>query len=454
MGIGSAQQIWEAALGELQLQVSKQNYRTWLEKTVGLSYRNNQFVVSVPNPFVAEYLDKKQRSLIEKTLIGLTAPDITVAFEVDNCRLHSLQGSNGIGEETAGIQTNRSTFNRRYTFGSFITGKCNQLAHAAALGVAENPGHNHNPLFVYGGGGLGKTHLLHAIGHFALVKHLKVLYVSAERFTNEFIAALCERQTANFHHRYRSVDILLIDDIQFISGKGQTEESFFHTFNELHIADCQIVISSDLPPKSLSLLQSRLRSRLEGGLVAAIQPPDFETRMAILQAKAGQQGANIPRESLELIARRAEQSIRELEGLLNRVAAYARLVRAPVTPELAAEAMEDIASSNLTNPSNTAITPSLVIEIVASSFHLTPDDLKTRRRDKETSLARQIAMYLIRQETNYPLARIGSELGGRDHSTVIHACDKIAGVIDTSPLLRRKVLDIEHIISFRQKTKS
>ncbi len=447
MGYTSAQGIWEAALGELQVQVSKQNYRTWLEKTTGLGYQDNQFVVGVPNTFVAEYLDKKQRSLIEKTLIGLTVHDVNVVFQVNNSHQNSLE-SDGIRMERSSTQTSRSMFNSKYTFSSFVVGNCNQLAHAGALGVTDNSGCHYNPLFIYGGVGLGKTHLLQAIGHAALDKHKNVLYVSAERFTNEFITAISERKSEAFHNKYRSADMLLIDDIQFISGKEQTEESFLHTFNELHNASHQIVITSNLRPKSLPLLQSRLRSRFRGGLVVAIQPPDFETRLAILQAKAEQQGARIPLCVLECIARQAEQNVRELEGLLNRVIVYARLLRAPMTPELAARAMEDIASND---PNATAITPTLIIEAVATSFHLTPADLMTRKRDKETALARQVAMYLIKQEKNCSLAQIGNALGGRDHSTVIHACAKITNESRDNPYLKRKLLDIQRIISSKDK---
>ncbi len=447
MGYRSAQETWEAALGELQVQVSKQNYRTWLEKTTGLGYQDNQFIVGVPNTFVAEYLDKKQRSLIEKTLIGLTVHDINVVFQVNNGHQNSL-GSDGIRMERSATQTSRSMFNSKYTFSSFIVGNCNQLAHAGALGVTENSGCNYNPLFIYGDVGLGKTHLLQAIGHAALDKHMNVLYVSAERFTNEFITAISERKSEAFHNKYRNADMLLIDDIQFISGKEQTEESFLHTFNELHNASHQIIITSNLRPKSLPLLQSRLRSRFRGGLVVAIQPPDFETRLAILQAKAEQQGARIPLFVLECIARQAEQNVRELEGLLNRVIVYARLLRVPITPELAARAMEDITSND---PNATAITPTLIIEAVASSFHLTPADLMTRKRDKETALARQIAMYLIKQETNCSLAQIGNAFGGRDHSTVIHSCAKITNESRDNPYLKRKLLDIQRIISSKDK---
>jgi len=434
----SAQEIWEAALGELQIQVTKPNYRTWLEKTVGLSYQDNQFVVGAPNTFVAEYLDQNQRSLIEKTLIGLTHPDIKVLFHVSS------------GYETAAtLQKTHPNCNSKYTFDSFVVSNSNRLAYAAALSVAENPAHSYNPLFIYGGVGLGKTHLLHAIYHLALANNIKVLYVSAEQFTNEFINALMEKSTQEFRSKFRSVDILLIDDIHFISGKGQTEESFFHTFNELHNANRQIVITSDRPPKSMPLLGGRLCSRFEWGLIADIQPPSFDTRLAILRAKAEQEGENVASEVLEFIAHRIQQNIRELEGSLHRAIAYAKLFRALLTPQLAARALEDIASKG-TNITST--TPNLVIETVASSFQLTPSDLKSRKRDRETALARQVAMYLIKQTSNCSLAQIGLELGNRDHSTVIHAYQKIANDIDNNPSLRRKILDIQQGIYLKQKS--
>ncbi len=438
-----AKEVWEAALGELQIQVNKSNYRTWLQKTVGLAYQDGQFVVGVPNTFIAEYLDRNQRSLIEKTLIGLVKRDVKVVFQVNN-GFKNLTDSHGIQEESPpAARTAQPRFNPKYTFGSFITGNSNRLAYAAALGVAENPGHSHNPLFIYGGAGLGKTHLLHAIGHVALARHAQVLYVSAEQFTNEFIAAIRYKSTEAFHNKYRSVDMLLIDDIHFISGKEQTEESFFHTFNELHDSNRQIAITSDRPPKSMPLLASRLRSRFEWGLIADIQPPDLETRIAILMANADQLGAKIPISVIEFIAQQAQQNVRELEGSLNRVIAYASLVGAAPTTELAAQALEDIAKKAARD---VTVTPSSIIEAVAKSFQATPDDLKGRKRDKETTFARQVVMYLIRQETKTPLAQIGKELGDRDHSTVLHACAKIAAELESCPSLRRRILDLREKI--------
>ncbi len=444
MGDRSAQEIWEAALGELQIQVNKPNYRTWLEKTIGLSYQDNQFVIGVPNTFAAEYLDQNLRSLIKKTLVRLTHCDAEVLFQVDTHHQdtsHSYGSREGIPLAT---QASPPRFNPKYTFDSFVAGDSNHLAYTAAQGVAENPGHSHNPLFIYGEVGLGKTHLLHAIGHVALASHMQVLYVSAEQFTHDFINAIQQRKTEEFRNKYRSVDMLLIDDIHFISGKEHTEESFFHTFNELHNANRQIAITSNHPPKSIPLLDERLRSRFEWGLIAGIQSPDFATRLAILRAKAEEKGVAVAQDVLEFITHRSQHNIRELEGCLNRVIAYAKLVRALLTPEIAAKALEDIADKE---PKNALITPSLIIEAVANSFQLTPPDLKSRKRDKETALARQVAMYLIKQETNYSLAQIGKELGDRDHSTVTHAYGKIAGDIDASPSLKRKILDIQQRIS-------
>jgi chromosomal replication initiator protein len=433
MGASSAQEIWKAALGELQVQVTRSYYRTWLEKTTGLSYEADQFVVGVPNAFIAEYLNQNQRSLIEKTLIGLTRPDIKLNFRVASAR-----------ETTASGPTTRPKGKARYTFDSFVVSHNNRLAYAAALGAAENPGQGYNPLFLYGGVGLGKTHLLHAIYHTARANHFRALYVSAEQFTNEFVSSLRDKSTEAFRGKFRNVDILLIDDIQFISGKEQTEESFFHTFNELHNANRQIVMTSDCPPKSMPRLGARLCSRFEWGLVADIKPPDFDTRLAILRAKAEQEKTEVPVDVLEFIAHRIQQNIRELEGSLHRAIAYARLFRALLTPELAARALEDIAGKG---PKSASLTPEAVIKAVAQSFQLSPQDLKGRKRDRNTTLARQLAMYLLKEGTSCSLAQIGLEFGKRDHSTVTHAVQKIASEIDSDPFLRRKVFDIRQGIS-------
>jgi len=429
MGARSAQEIWETALGELQIEVSKPNYRTWLGKTTGLGYKDNQFVIGVPNTFVAEYLEKNQRSLIEKVLAGLTQNDVKVQFRV------------GVNEEKSRADTTSlPLFNPKYTFDSFVVGSCNELAHAAALKVVENPGKTYNPLFIHGGAGLGKTHLLHAIGHMALASELNVLYVSSEQFTNELVSAIREKRTDSFRKKYRSVDMLLVDDVQFFSGKEQTKENFFHTFDELYNANRQIAITSDRPPKAIPLLRERLRSRFEWGLVTDLQPPDFETRIAILEAKAKHDGVDVGPDVLELIALQIKQNIRALEGSLNRVIAYAKLLRTLLTPELAIRALDDIASKE---PKSIPVTPGLIMEAVANSFHLTLSDLRGRKRDETTVLARQTCMYLIRQETECSLAQIGKELDNRSPATISYAYEKIANAINNDPRLRHQVFNIQ-----------
>ncbi|MFC1980727.1 chromosomal replication initiator protein DnaA [Chloroflexota bacterium] len=445
------QEIWEAALGELQIQVSKPNYRTWFEKTTGLDYQNGQFVIGTPNAFICEYLDKNQHSLIQKVLIGLTSPDIKVALQVNGSH-HPQSGAHSSEfKKPVSTQAQHPGFNSKYVFESFIEGSSNCLARAAALAVAQNPGQSYNPLFIYGGVGLGKTHLLHAIGHAAAAKHVQLICVSAEQFTNEFVHAIRERKSEEFRNKYRSAGMLLVDDIQFIRGKEQTEESFFHLFNELYNANRQIVITSDRPPQSMPQLEERLRSRFEWGLLVDIQPPDFETRLAILQAKAERREVSFNAEVLEFIARKIRRNIRVLEGSLNRVVAYARLLRASPTVELAAQALEDIASKA---HGNSSITPALIIAAVADSFKLSPADLSGQKRDKETALARRLAMYLLRQETNCTLAQIGLELGGRDAAAVTTACKKTASDYDTSPYLQRTILDIQQTIHPRRKDRA
>jgi chromosomal replication initiator protein len=433
------QEIWEIALGDLQVQVSKPNFRTWFSKTIGLSYKDNEFIIGVPNTFAAEYLEKNQRSLIEKSLTGLTAPDVRVAFQV-NGHTHHLSSEADKAASLPAAPPVYTRLNPDYVFDTFVEGGGNRLARAAALSVAQNPGHSYNPLFIYGGAGLGKTHLLHAIGYAAVANHINVICTSAEQFTNEFVAALRDRNTEEFRNKYRSIGMLLIDDIQFIGGKEQTEESFFHTFNELHNTNRQIVITSDCPPKSMPLLEERLRSRFEWGLIVDIQPPDYETRLAILQSKARQKNFSAPQEVLELIAKEAQNNIRVLEGSLNRVFAFAKLLRTTPNVEIASRALEDIASKEFM-PDD--MTPGLIIQAVAECFQLSREALLGRERDKDTTLARRLAMYIMRQETNFSLAQIGHELGNRDAAAVTSACKKIAIEINISPFLKRKVRDIQ-----------
>jgi chromosomal replication initiator protein len=436
-----AVEIWKAALDELQGKVSPANYQTWLKNTVGLTYSDSCFTVGVPSSFVTESLEKRLHPLIEKTLIGIAGKPLSVQFQVHL--------GNGDEELTPPVpstpastnykqRTGAPKLNRKYTFSSFIVGSSNRLAHAAALGVAENPGNSYNPLFVYSGVGLGKTHLLHAIGWEAIRVRPRVMYVTAEQFTNEFISAIRERRSEDFRNKYRSVDVLLLDDIQFIAGKEQTQEGLFHTFNDLHTGNSQIVISCDRPPKSLTLLEDRLRSRFEWGLIVDMQPPDLETRIAILQMKAEEQKTGAPPEVLNSIARRIQKNIRELEGALNRVLAYARLTKSSLTVELATQALADISS----DAHKRTLTPPVIMNVVATFFNIPPETLQGKRRDKTSSQARQIAMYLLREELQCSWTQIGRELGNRDHSTILHGYHKISDEVNTDHGLRRDLLEI------------
>ena len=448
----SAREIWGAALGELQLQVSRSNYRTWLEKTEGLDYQSDRFVIGVPNTFIAEYLDRNQRSLIEKTLIHLTSsPEMRVSFQVNGRNNHSSNGHSADPVILAPALSDPNQFNPNYVFDSFVVGDGNQLAYAAAHSAAINPGKVYNPLYICGAVGLGKTHLLHAVGQLAQARHIQVICVSAEQFTNEFVSAIRQKKVDDFNRKYRHAGMLLIDDINFIGGKKQTEESFFHAFNSLFNANRQMVFTSDQPPKATALLDKRLRSRFESGLVADIQSPDQETRQAILKAKASKRGIDIADDVLEFIAGQGQQNIRELEGLLNRVTAFAKLLNSPPTLELAAKAVVNIGSRESVTDSST---PSRVINAVAQAFDLKPEDLKGSRRDKETSLARRVAMYLLRQENGYSLAQIGALLGDRDPSSVTVGSKKLAAELVHDKSIKQKLADIKKILNSQTKRKT
>ncbi len=326
----------------------------------------------------------------------------------------------------------------RYTFSTFIMGKSNQLAHAASLAVAENPGGVYNPLFLYGGVGLGKTHLLHAIGHVGEASGLNVLYVTSEKFTNEIINAIRYQKTEEFRAKYRQIDILMVDDIQFIAGKESTEEEFFHTFNTLHSANKQIVVTSDRPPKAIHSLQDRLRSRFEWGLLADIQPPEYEHRLAILRSKAESLRFAIPPSVIEYIARPECNSVRELEGALNRVVAYATLHDAALTASLAAQALEHIYSESRSR-SSTTLTPSEVLQSVCAYYNIDIERIRGKQREREVVWPRQVAMYLMRQETSASLLQIGTELGGRDHTTIMHGWEKVQTEMTNNDRVRQEV---------------
>jgi chromosomal replication initiator protein len=331
--------------------------------------------------------------------------------------------------------------NPRYTFQSFITGKSNQLAHAASRAVAENAGHVYNPLFLYGGVGLGKTHLLHAVGHMGEAAGLNVLYVTSEKFTNEIINAIRFQKTEEFRSKYRQIDILLVDDIQFIAGKESTEEEFFHTFNTLHSANKQIVVTSDRPPKAISSLQDRLRSRFEWGLLADVQPPEYEHRLAILRSKSESLRFSVPPGVIEYVARPECSSVRELEGALNRVIAYATLHDAALSVELASQALENIYGGHVPKPAfpRTLLTANVVLNGVCRYYKVDIERMQSKQRDREIVWPRQVAMYLMREETDASLLQIGAVLGGRDHTTIIHGCEKVRAEMARNELVRREV---------------
>jgi len=437
----SAKEIWEAAKGALQVQVNKANYETWLKDTIGVSHQGNQFVVGTPRAFAKEWLEKRLRSLIKKTLVNVIGQDIEVQFQVCPSPNRVSEGQELPAKILDSLHPGfpPSKFNPRYTFDNFVVGSSNRLAFAAALGVAEEPGHKYNPLFLYGDSGLGKTHLTHAIGNHAAENGLKVTYASSEQFTNEFVNAIKEKKTEEFRHKFRSADLFLIEDIQFIGGKPQTQESLFHTFDELHNANHQLVITSDRPPEATPLSERKLCSRFEWGLVAQVQDPDLETRLAILYIKAERQRVQIDKEVFEFIAHRCQSNIRELEGSLNRLIAYAKMMRKDPSLELVQQILQALTSPNL--PLYT-LTPTSILDAVADHFGISPAFLQSRKRDSQLTLARQIAIYLVREKTNCRLQDIGKMLGGREHSTVLRSYHKVATRMLTDPLVQRNVTQI------------
>jgi chromosomal replication initiator protein len=441
--------LWETALGQLELQVTRPNYDTWLKDTLGLHFHNGRFVVGAPSDFATEWLSTKLRPLIAKTLSVLTGRPVEVSFQVLASHPDAASPDEPLFSPAAAAPAPPTPFipkprlNEKYTFDRFIVGNENRLAHAASLAVAEKPGSVYNPLFIYGGTGLGKTHLLHAIGHTAWANHYRVLYVTSERFTNEFVAAIQNASTDEFRARYRHVDVLLIDDIQFLAGKERTQEEFFYTFNDLHSASNQIIISSDRSPRLISLLEDRLRSRFEWGLIADIQPPALETRLAILSAKAAEQNVEVTSEVLHFLAQRTQSNIRELEGSLNRTVALARLLRAQITVDLAREALATVSSPReRTYPSTES-----VIKAVADYFDLPPDALNGKSRARDIAEARHITMYLLREAAQQRITDIGRLLGGRDHSTVIHGLRKIDNSLSNDPHLAGQIAEIRTLLS-------
>ena len=449
----STREIWKAVLGELQLQLPRPTFETWLKHTDGVSYDEHQFVVEAPTPFAVAWLERRMYNAIQKTVEKVTDRPLDVVFRVRQGH-EAENGSVTSSGQTLELESGQdeiqvkpqaqlpAAFNPKYTFDSFGVGPSNQLAYSAARAVADAPGKSYNPLFIYSGVGLGKTHLLHAIGHAAASRGLAVRYVTSEQFTNDFITSIGNRTTEAFRQRYRSAEVLLLDDVQFMSGKEQTHESFFHTFNDLHNSGHQVVITSDRPPKALALLQDRLRSRFEWGLLADIQPPDLETRMAILVSKAKNLGIRVGESVIELIAKRVHKNVRELEGSLNRMVAQAELMSEPITVQSASRILEELTADTERH----AIDPERILEAVSNHFRVGTDSLLARGRTQKIAHARQVAMYLLINELEMTPTQVGRLLGGRDHATVIHGAGKINGEINEDTHLRRDVLSIKEAI--------
>ena len=437
----NAQQAWQAAQGQLQIELSKATYDTWVKQTQLIRFDEaaGVFYLGASNAYACDWLESRLKATLINKLSGMMARSVELEFSVWAAQAVEPPVDELVTTLRA-EEVVRDAFEThlapKYRFDNFVVGPNNRLAHAASLAVAEHPARAYNPLFLYGGVGLGKTHILHAIGNAVLQQGLQVLYVSSEEFTNDLVNAIRTKTTAAFREKYRQVDVLLIDDIQFISGKESTQEEFFHTFNTLHGQDKQIVMTSDRAPKAMSTLEERLRSRFEWGLTVDIQPPDFETRLAILRTKAEKANREVPTEIMEMIAREVQANIRELEGAWNRVLAYADLSGEKLTLQLANNAMVDILPQRGTLASND------VIGTVSKYFGISTERILSKDRSKDVALPRQVAMYLMRELGGISLPKIGEELGGRDHTTVMYACDKVADLIEADDRVRRQVLQL------------
>ena len=443
--------LWEQALNIIKGEISEISFNTWIKSCTPISISDNILKLSVPNEFTKGILDTRYKDLLIQALKIVTSRKFKIEFYLESDleeekeneekqKEEKKENTNDVDGSIVVSDEMSATLNPKYTFQSFVIGNSNRFAHAASLAVAESPAKAYNPLFIYGGVGLGKTHLMHAIGHYILQENpkAKVVYVSSEKFTNEHINAIKDDKNEEFRNKYRKVDVLLIDDIQFIAGKERTQEEFFHTFNALHEENKQIILSSDRPPKEIPTLEDRLRSRFEWGLIADIQPPDFETRMAILKKKADVEGLNVPNEVMVYIATKIKSNIRELEGALIRIIAYSSLTNRDVSVDLASEALKDIISNKESAP----VTVKTIQESVANYYNLRIEDLKSQRRTRNIAYPRQIAMYLSRKLTDMSLPKIGEEFGGRDHTTVIHAYEKISENLKTDEGLQSMINDI------------
>ncbi|MCL6452858.1 MAG: chromosomal replication initiator protein DnaA [Alicyclobacillus sp.] len=444
--------LWDKILEMMRERMTGPSFETWFQGTEITDYNSETSTVRiyVPTAFAMKWLMDQYHSIIQTTLTALTEHEFHVEFytgrkPTDETPEVPPSGTHDTGVATALELSEPDNLNPRYTFENFVVGSSNRFAHAAFLAVAEKPAASYNPLFIYGGVGLGKTHLMHAVGNYVAKRNpqMKVRYLSSERFTNEFITAIRENQAGEFRNRYRSIDVLLIDDIQFLAKKEGTQEEFFHTFNDLHDAGKQIVISSDRPPREIPTLEDRLRSRFEWGLITDIQAPDLETRIAILQRKAKADGFDIDEPVAYFIANQISSNIRELEGALIRVVAYSSMVNSDITVELAEEALRDL----IAHDAPKKVTVGHIQKVVGDHYGVKVEQLKAKRRTKDVVLPRQIAMYLTRELTDLSLPKIGDAFGGRDHTTVMHACDRISEEIQKDDTLFRTVQRLAEAIT-------
>lgn len=439
------EQLWQAVLGEIELNLSKANFTTWFKNTFISSYEDGKMIIGVPNTFTQAWLEKKYHKEIVSAIENVRGEKIKhILYNVETKKpglvdgiLKKIKKEDGV--ESLTPTSNRFGLNSRYTFDSFIVGKGNELAHAACQAVVANPGKAYNPLFIYGGVGLGKTHLLQAIGHELAKKTDKVVYVSSEKFTNDYIQSVRSGKAKDLKDKYRNVDLLLIDDIQFMAGKDGTQEEFFHTFNELHQTNRQIIITSDRPPKSIPALEKRLLSRLEWGMIADITTPDIETRVAILETKCKEKNYSLNREILVYIADNITNNIRELEGALNRLIAYHEFNNSRPTLETTQEILNNLVVS----AKNKTATPKTIINSVSKFYDIDIKDIVGKGRKKELVKPRQIIMFLMREEASSSFPTIGQELGGRDHTTAMHACSKIAKEIQNNERLKQEIDSIK-----------
>lgn len=425
--------LWDKTLQLIKGDLTSVSFNTFFKNIVPLKIHLNDLILLAPSDFNKDILENRYLHLIEDAISQLSLKKYNIKFVLSEKEVADLNSDS----TDLNYRVLYPNLNPKYTFDTFVIGNSNRFAHAACVAVAESPAKAYNPLFLYGGVGLGKTHLMHAIGHHIVSqkKDSKVVYVSSEKFTNELINSIKDDKNEEFRNKYRNVDVLLIDDIQFIAGKERTQEEFFHTFNTLHEANKQIIISSDRPPKDIPTLEDRLRSRFEMGLITDIQAPDFETRIAILRKKAQLERIDVPNEVMSYIAKNIKSNIRELEGALTRVVAYSSLSNRVISFDLATEALKDI----IITSKNEEINVLRIKEKVSSVFNLKMEDFNSKKRTRSIAYPRQIAMYLTRELTDLSLPKIGEEFGGRDHTTVIHAHDKVSKDIEESEEIKTKI---------------